>query len=236
LRDPISIRAADLVFGYPKARKEGSRRPFRLDCPRWEVPRGARVALSGPSGSGKSTLLNLIGGLLRPERGTLEVEGRRLDSLGEAERRAHRIRTMGFVFQDFPLVGYLDVEENVLLPYRLNRALRLNPSVRRRSRELLDSLGIGEMRRSRPAELSQGEQQRVAIARALITEPSLLLADEPTAGLDQERSESVLDLLEGLTDDRHLTLVMVSHDPAVLSRFDTVVDLRELSRGAGDDR
>jgi len=216
LSDSVSIRAADLVFSYPKPRKDGSRRPFRLDCPRWEVPRGARVALSGPSGSGKSTLLNLVAGLLRPEQGRLEVEGRRLDSLSEADRRAHRIRKMGFIFQDFPLIGYLDVEENV-------------------ARELLDSLGIGEMRGSRPAELSQGEQQRAAIARALITEPSLLLADEPTAGLDPERSESVLDLLEGLTAERSLTLVMVTHDPAMLSRFDTVLDLGELSRETGGD-
>ena len=235
MSDSVSIRAADLVFSYPKPRKDGSRRPFRLDCPRWEVPRGARVALSGPSGSGKSTLLNLVAGLLRPEQGTLEVEGCRLDSLGEADRRAHRIRRMGFIFQDFPLVGYLDVEENVLLPYRLNRALHLDPSVRRRARELLDSLGFGEMRGSRPAELSQGEQQRAAIARALITEPSLLLADEPTAGLDPERSESVLDLLEGLTAERSLTLVMVTHDPAMLARFDTVVDLNKLSRETGGE-
>lgn len=225
MSDGLSIQATDLVFAYPEPRKKGSRRPFRLDCPRWEVPRGARVALSGPSGSGKSTLLNLVAGLLRPERGTLEVEGRRLDSLGEAERRAHRIRKMGFIFQDYPLVRYLDVEENVLLPYRLNRALRLDPAARRRARELLESLGIGAMRGSRPTELSQGEQQRAAIARALITEPSLLLADEPTAGLDPERSDSVLDLLEGLTKERRLTLVMVSHDPSMLSRFDTVLDL-----------
>jgi len=175
-------------------------------------------------------LLNLVAGLLRPERGSLEVEGRRLDSMTDVERRAHRIREMGFVFQDYPLVGYLDVEENVLLLYRLNRALTLDTTVRHRARDLLDSLGIADLRSSRPAELSQGERQRAAIARALITDPSLLLADEPTAGLDPDRSESVLELLEGLSADRRLTLVMVSHDPAMLSRFDTVVDLDEFSQ------
>jgi putative ABC transport system ATP-binding protein len=199
------------------------------------VPRGARVAIHGPSGSGKSTLLYLVAGILSPGSGTLEVEGARLDEMGEAARRAYRIRKMGFVFQDFPLVGYLDVEQNVLLPYRLNRALSLDGEARSRARELLEALGIAEMRSSRPAELSQGEQQRASIARALITDPSLLLADEPTAGLDHDRAEAVLELLEALSRKRQLTLVMVTHDPAMLSRFDTVHDVRELSR-AGDAR
>jgi putative ABC transport system ATP-binding protein len=187
------------------------------------------VALHGPSGCGKSTLLNLVAGMLRPSRGTLDVEGRELKSMSDAERRAHRIQKIGFVFQDFPLVDYLNAEENVLFPYRLNRALHLDATVRDRARYLLDYLGIADQRLSRPAELSQGEQQRVAIARSLVTDPVLLLADEPTAGLDPERSKSVMDLLESLSADRGLTLVMVTHDPATLARFNNILDVRTFS-------
>jgi ABC-type lipoprotein export system ATPase subunit len=218
-----SIRAAELDFSYPGGRE------FRLRCSRWEVAKGERVALHGPSGCGKSTLLNLVAGSLSPRSGTLEVEGAELASMSEAERRAHRIQNIGFVFQDFPLVDYLSAEENVLLPYRLNRALALDPAVRARARQLLDYLGIAEQGPSRPTELSQGEQQRVAIARALITDPVLLLADEPTAGLDPERAESVLGLLESLCAERELTLVMVTHDPNTLARFDRVLDVRAFS-------
>jgi putative ABC transport system ATP-binding protein len=227
--DNHSILAAELTFAYPRVQGYGQRPVFRLECPRWEVTRGARVALNGPSGCGNSTLLNLVAGMLRPSRGTLDVEGRELKSMSDAERRAHRIQKIGFVFQDFPLVDYLNAEENVLFPYRLNRALHLDATVRDRARYLLDYLGIADQRLSRPAELSQGEQQRVAIARSLVTDPVLLLADEPTAGLDPERSKSVMDLLESLSADRGLTLVMVTHDPATLARFNNILDVRTFS-------
>jgi ABC-type lipoprotein export system ATPase subunit len=194
---PISIRAVDLGFSYPRRRRDGERPAFRLRCRHWEVARGDRVALTGPSGCGKTTLLNLVGGVLSPDRGTLEVEGREL--------------------------------------YRLNGALSLDGSVRKRARRLLDSLGLPGRRRSRPRELSQGEQQRVAIARALITEPTLLLADEPTAGLDRRRSADVMELLENLSAERNLTLIMVTHDPSLLTRFDQVLDLERLVGSAEED-
>lgn len=216
------IRMRDVVFAYRSRRPDA----FSLSLSSWDVAEGERVALYGPSGSGKSTILGLISGQLVPDSGSVEVLGTELSALPEARRRAHRIRNMGFVFQDFPLVEYLDALENVTFPYRLNPALRLDRAVNRRARDLLEELGLGGMLRRRPAQLSQGERHRLGIARALITEPRLLLADEPTTGLDAERAAAVMDLI-----DRGITLVMVTHDRSLLPRFDRAVDMRSLLEG-----
>ncbi len=227
----LSIRIRGLRFAYPPTR--GSRtvdpKGFSIALDSWTVSRGCRAALHGPSGCGKSTLLDLVAGVLRPSAGYLDVQGECLNELSESALRAHRIRSIGFVFQDYPLVEYLDAEENVLFPYRLNRALRLSDTVRDRARRLLDELGLGSKSRNRPAELSQGERQRVAIARALINQPGLLLADEPTAGLDPEQTVAVMEILEGLCRERALTLLMVTHDVTLLDRFDQVLDVGALS-------
>lgn len=212
-----AIEARNLAFAYPTRPNDT---PFSLSIEQWTVPRGGRVALHGPSGCGKSTLLNLVAGVLPAGSGSLVVSGRQLVGMSESERRAHRIRTMGFVFQDYPLVGHLSAVENVLFPYRLNPALSLDHAARSRATTLLTDLGLATKTRRLPRALSQGERQRVAIARALVTEPELLLADEPTAGLDPGRSQAVLELLEGLCADRSLTLLLVSHDPSVLARFE----------------
>lgn len=219
------IRATGLRFAY--AQRAGEER-FELLLPDWHVPAGGRVALHGPSGCGKSTLLNLVAGVLSPDAGTLSVAGSDVASMSEDERRAWRIRKMGFVFQDFPLVDYLPAVENVLLPYRLNAALELDASARARASELLGLLGLGDKLSRRPNELSQGERQRVAIARALVTEPSVLLADEPAAGLDPERTDQLMDHLESLSADFGLTLVLVTHDPGLLERFSERLAVAEL--------
>jgi len=219
----ISARA--LQFSYPV--RPGEQR-FTLSLPEWEVPAGGRVALFGPSGCGKSTLLNLIAGVLVADAGSLSVAGGDVCAMSEAERRAWRIRKMGFVFQDFPLVDYLPAEENVLLPYRLNAALSLDAGARHRARDLLALLGLGDKTGRRPNELSQGERQRVAIARALVTQPSVLLADEPAAGLDPERTVALMEHLEGLCSEFGLTLVLVTHDPALLDRFELRLAVAEL--------
>lgn len=224
-----AIRAEGLRFLYPGGTAEGV--PFGLHVPSWEVPVGARVVLHGPSGGGKSTLLNLVGGVLLAGAGKLEVLGEDMATLGERGRRAHRIRNMGFIFQDFPLVDYLSVLNNVLLPYRINPALRLDGAARRRALELLEQLDMAPLRLRRPAALSQGERQRVAIARALVTEPRLLLADEPTAGLDTRRTEAFMALVERLTEERGLTLLLVTHDPSVIERFDRSLDVTALRTG-----
>ncbi|MEM6796201.1 MAG: ATP-binding cassette domain-containing protein [Acidobacteriota bacterium] len=229
-----AIVAENLRFAYGPSRAAGANGPpFTLELADWRVESGERVALFGPSGCGKSTLLNLIAGVLVPEAGRLTVLGRDVGQLDDAARRAHRIRSIGFVFQDSPLVDYLDVLENVLFPFRLNPALRLEAADRERAAELLEELGLGGKRHRQPQELSQGERQRVGIARALVTRPSLLLADEPTSGLDPGATERALDLLLGVSTERRLALLVVTHDPAVRGRFEHTLDVGTLSRSAG---
>ncbi len=211
------IEARDLRFERPSG--------FRLRIPAWSVGPGDRVVLHGPSGCGKSTILSLLSGSLTPSSGELDVAGVSLHCASDAARRAHRVRSLGLVFQDFPLVEYLDALDNVLLPFRINPALPLTSGARDRARALLDELGLGLLGRRRPDQLSQGERQRVAIARALITEPSLILADEPTTGLDPSATARLMSLLEGLVDGRGATLVLVSHDPTVIGRFSKTVDV-----------
>ena len=225
----MSIKARELSFHYPaRAGEQG----FRLRLDSWTVEHGSSAVLFGPSGCGKSTLLNLISGALVANSGALVVEGLDLSGANETQRRAHRIRKVGFVFQDYPLVDYLDALGNVLFPFRLNPALRLNAAARDRAQGLLVELGLEHRQHHKPARLSQGERQRVALARALVTEPSLILADEPTAGLDPARSAAVLDLLDELRRQRGLTLVVVTHDHALLDRFDQRLDVGPLSGGA----
>jgi putative ABC transport system ATP-binding protein len=232
----LAIHAQGLRFEHRPSRRQRTRAPssraFELHLPEWKVPRGSRVALHGPSGCGKTTLLELVAGILTPASGRLEVEGRDLASLGEAERRAHRITQVGFVFQDYPLVEHLDLVENVVLPYRLNPALTLEAPVFDRARELLRELGLGTKGHRLPRELSQGERRRAAIARALITRARLLLADEPTASLDPDRAQAVIELLEGLSRDHGLTLLLVTHNPDLLPRFDEVLEIWRYTRGA----
>ncbi|MCG8462889.1 MAG: ATP-binding cassette domain-containing protein, partial [Holophagales bacterium] len=178
-----AVEVESLRFAYGPA--SDGEDPFELHVDRWCVRKGERFALHGPSGCGKSTLLDLVAGVLLPAVGRLKVGGIDLAALPETERRAFRLRQMGFVFQDFPLVGYLDALDNVLLPFRLHRELHAglgrNGPARERAAQLLRELGLGSELGRRPEQLSQGERQRVAIARALVTEPALLLADEPTA-------------------------------------------------------
>jgi len=232
----LAIDATDLVFRHQPSKRQRRRAPdapaFELHLPRWQVARGTSVALHGPSGCGKTTLLELVAGILPADEGRLVVEGRDLAALGEAERRAHRITQVGFVFQDYPLVEHLDLVENVVLPYRLNPALKLEAGVFQRARDLLGELDLGGKEHRLPRELSQGERRRAAIARALITQARLLLADEPTASLDPDRGHAVVELLEGLCRDLGLTLLLVTHDPALLPRFDDVLEVWRHTRGA----
>ncbi|HVR29212.1 MAG TPA: ATP-binding cassette domain-containing protein [Thermoanaerobaculia bacterium] len=224
-----AILVSGLRFSYPAPRPGSGGVAFQLSIEEWRVEHGARVALHGPSGCGKSTLLDLLAGVLRPDAGSLEIEGEDLTQLGDEAVRAHRIRTLGFVFQDFPLVEYLDAVENVLFPYRLNPVLRLDASARARARDLLGGLDLAGKEGRLPRELSVGERQRVAIARALVTGPRLLLADEPTAGLDPDQSLAVVRQLEAASRDHGLTLVMVTHDPTLLGRFDQTLAVQRLA-------
>ena len=203
---------------------------FSLRVPELSIAAGTRAAAIGPSGSGKTTLLNLISGIEHPEAGRIETAGVRIDALSPAARRSFRITNIGFVFQDFLLLDYLDVLQNILYPYRLHQDLRLDSDARTRAQRLAANLGIERLLRRRPSELSQGERQRVAIARALITAPKLVLADEPTGNLDPATKQHTLDLLFEQCDALSMTLLMVTHDHGLLDRFEQVVDVSNLGK------
>ncbi len=206
---------------------------FRLHVPELRIPAGSRTAFHGPSGCGKTTALHLIAGILEPTAGTIRIGDTEITALSESQARAFRIGNIGFVFQDFALIDYLDVEHNVLYPYFLNPALQLTDDARSRALGLLDQLGLADKARRKPSRLSQGERQRVAICRALVTRPRILMADEPTGGLDPERAASVMDLLDGLVRERGISLVMVTHDHSLFPRFDRTWDSRAWTDGEG---
>jgi putative ABC transport system ATP-binding protein len=202
---------------------------FRLAVPSLAIAAGERVAMVGPSGSGKTTLLHLIAGILRPSRGTIRVQGRDLAGLGDAGRRAFRVARIGLVFQDFELVRYLDVLDNILLCCRLNPALRLTVERVRRAEQLARETGIGHRLHSFPHRLSHGEKQRAALCRALLPQAPLVLADEPTGNLDPSAKQRVLDLLFGQCARGETTLLMVTHDTDIAARFPRVIDCREFA-------
>ena len=189
------------------------------------VVRGEFVALVGPSGSGKSTVLNLIGGLDRPTRGEIWVDGVKLTTQDERGLTVHRRHRVGFVFQVFNLLPRLTALENVAIPLMFSGV----PERERlaRARALLEQVGLGERLDHRPTQLSGGEQQRVAIARALVSEPTLLLADEPTGNLDTTTGGEIMVLLKTLNAGRGLTLLVVTHDPEVAAFADRIVCLRD---------
>jgi putative ABC transport system ATP-binding protein len=188
-----------------------------------DVARGEFLALMGPSGSGKTTLLNLIGGLDRPSAGTIEVGGVRIDQLPDSKLTAWRARTVGFVFQMYNLLPALTAERNVELPLLL-----LPLSAARRREQVATALalvGLSDRRKHYPRQLSGGQEQRVGIARAIVTDPTLLLCDEPTGDLDRRSGDEILDLLGALHRQHGKTIVMVTHDPHAAERASRLVHL-----------
>ena len=211
------------VHGLTKTVGHGRAARRVLDGVELEVQAGELVAVVGSSGSGKSTLLQLAGGLDRPDAGTIELAGERLDGRSERVLAGLRARHVGFVFQAFHLVPELSGEENVRLAARFGAHAAQAPA---RAAALVDALGLRPVARSVPSQLSGGEQQRFAIARALVNDPALVLADEPTGNLDAESGAVVLALLREATRDGRAVLV-VTHDAAVTGSADRVVTLRE---------
>ena len=185
-----------------------------------EIARGEVVALIGKSGSGKTTLLNLLAGLDHPSRGTIEVEGQNLESLGEKGRTLLRRNRLGFVFQFFNLLPTLTVLENVHLPLEL-----AGISSPENAREALGKLGLEGKERRYPHELSGGEQQRVAIARAVVKKPALILADEPTGNLDTTTGRQILEMLTTRCRESGMSLLMVSHSPTATGFADRVLSM-----------
>ncbi len=218
------IKLSALSFRY----LEGD---FLLRVPTLEVARGETVAVVGPSGSGKSTLLHIIAGIKTPQSGQVVTNGVDVTALDDAARREFRIRSVGLVFQEFELLEYLTVLDNILLPYRINPALRLDRAVRARAVELAGRVGIGDKLDRFATRLSHGEKQRVAVCRALIADPVLLLADEPTGNLDPSNTVKVMDSLFAAAASRGTTLVTVTHEYDLLDRFDRVVDFKRFQAG-----
>ncbi len=215
----IRVRGLKRVFDSGEATVEALR---GVDL---DVAFGEFVAVMGPSGSGKSTLLHAIGALDQPTSGSVQLAGVELASLRDDDLTLLRRRKIGFVFQAFNLIDVLTAEENVALPLLVDGLSEAEAL--RRARASLERVGVAHRRSHWPAKLSGGEQQRVAIARALVTEPVLLLADEPTGNLDSASGEQVLTILRGLVDEKGQTILMVTHDAAQAARADRLVRLRD---------
>jgi len=213
------VRIRELVKEY----RRGAEVVRVLDGLSLEIEAGDFVALMGPSGSGKSTLLNLIGGLDRPTSGMLEVDGLRVDQLGGGALARWRADHVGFVFQMYNLLPVLSAERNVELPLLLKDLTREQRN--RRVAAALKLVGLSDRARHRPRELSGGQEQRVGIARAIVTDPTLLLCDEPTGDLDRKSGDEILDLLQALNREYGKTIIMVTHDPHAAERAHRTVHL-----------
>ena len=201
----VSIR--NLVMTYQR----GPEKVHVLHGLDLEIPHGDFVALMGPSGSGKTTLLNLIGGLDTPTSGEIEIEGQRIDQFSDGQLAHWRSQHVGFVFQFYNLMPTLTAQKNVELPLLLTR---LSAAQRRQNAAIaLELVGLKDRGKHRPNELSGGQQQRVAIARAIVSDPTLLICDEPTGDLDRASAEDILGLLQTLNREHGKTIVMVTHDP-----------------------
>ncbi|WP_009962841.1 ABC transporter ATP-binding protein [Verrucomicrobium spinosum] len=188
-----------------------------------EVKEGEFLALMGPSGSGKSTLLNLIGGLDRASQGSVSIGGDHIDELSDRQLAAWRARHVGFVFQFYNLMPVLNAERNVELPLLLTH---LNKAERKKHVEIaLKAVGLSHRTRHFPRQMSGGEQQRVGIARAIVTDPTLLLCDEPTGDLDRKSGDEILSLLQALNQEHGKTIIMVTHDPHASARATRTVHL-----------
>jgi putative ABC transport system ATP-binding protein len=201
--------------------------PSRVEILRdvsFEVPSGQFLAIMGASGSGKSTLLGLMAGLDTITSGRVVLDGTDITNLGEDALARVRGRKIGFVFQNYQLVPTLTAEENVLLPAELSG---INDGSRQRARDLLERVGLTNRKHHYPVQLSGGEQQRVALARAFITQPPILMADEPTGNLDSANGQHVLDLLVRLNREENATLVLVTHDRVLAENADRILTLRD---------
>jgi putative ABC transport system ATP-binding protein len=202
---------------------------FTLNLPELGIAQGETVAIIGPSGSGKTTLLNLLAGILQPNVGSIVIDDITLSQLDDGAARNFRADKIGLIFQEFELLEYLNVLDNILLPFRINKHLQLTSEARQKAENLAERTGIRDKLNRYPEQLSQGERQRVAVCRALVTSPKLLLADEPTGNLDPENKSIVLDLLLTMAREQNATLVMVTHDHDLVSHFDRVIDFAELA-------
>jgi putative ABC transport system ATP-binding protein len=189
------------------------------------VEKGGFLALAGPSGSGKTTMLNIIGGLDAADSGTVSLDGDRLEDMDQSELAALRLRKVGFVFQSYNLIPVLTALENVEFVMLLQGVE--THERRRRAMEILDEVGLGGMHDRRPSALSGGQQQRVAVARAIVSNPSIVLADEPTANLDSETGKGLLDIMKEMNERRGVTFIFSTHDQMVMDYAKRVILLKD---------
>jgi putative ABC transport system ATP-binding protein len=211
------IQIQNLKFSYRGGQ-------FDLNIPSLTIEASRASAVVGPSGSGKTTLLHLIAGILSPDSGSINVNNTQVSVISDSQRRRFRISQIGLIFQDFELIEYLSVLDNVLLPCRISDVMPLTAETRTRALTLLDQVGLKLHVGKSVTRLSQGERQRVAICRALLPQPAVLLADEPTGNLDPVTSQQILDVLLQTVREKKTTLVMVTHDHSLLNRFDETID------------
>ncbi len=216
------IELSQIKFEYKES-------DFRLQFNSIKAQSRKAVALIGPSGCGKTTLMSLMAGILPSQQGSIKIHNTKIHKLNDKQRRLFRIQNIGFVFQDFALLEYLNLYENILHPYHINSALTLDSSVKKRANDLAEQVGISKRLKHYPGHTSIGEQQRCAIARALLNEPAVILADEPTGNLDPNNKKAILEILLQYVRGHDATLLVATHDYDLLEYFDETIDFETLS-------
>lgn len=201
---------------------------FRLNIPELEIQQNERLCLTGPSGCGKTTLLKLLTGILKPVSGKIKLGELETSSCHETRLRDYRLKHVGYIFQDFGLLEYLNTLENVLLPFFLSGKMVSTKAIENEARTLLCELGLSKKLKYRPDQLSQGEKQRVSIARSIITKPAIIIADEPTANLDPQNVDIMMDLMMEMIDRNKSTFLMVTHNTLLEKRFARVIHMPDL--------
>lgn len=216
----LILQIRDLHFQYPAS-------DFKIEISDIKITQGSKIAISGKSGSGKTTLIHLISGILKPQSGEILFYDKSITDMNDKEIRKHRISNIGFIFQEFELLEYLNVMDNLILPYKINKSLVLDTEIKDKAKEIANRIGIGNKLDQHPKQLSGGERQRLAIARALITSPPLIIADEPTGNLDEKTSNIVMDEITDQVSYTNSTLIMISHNNELISSFDEIIDIQE---------
>ena len=216
----LILQIRDLHFQYPAS-------DFKIKISDIKITKGSKIAISGKSGSGKTTLIHLISGILKPQSGEILFYDKSITDMNYKEIRKHRISNIGFIFQEFELLEYLNVMDNLILPYKINKSLVLDAEIEDKAKEIANRIGIGNKLDQHPKQLSGGERQRLAIARALITSPPLIIADEPTGNLDEKTSNIVMDEITDQVSYTNSTLIMISHNNELISSFDETIDIQE---------
>ena len=216
----LILQIRDLHFQYPAS-------DFKIEISDIKITQGSKIAISGKSGSGKTTLIHLISGILKPQSGEILFYDKSITDMNDKETRKHRISNIGFIFQEFELLEYLNVMDNLVLPYKINKSLVLDAEIKDKAKEIANRIGIGNKLDQHPKQLSGGERQRLAIARALITSPPLIIADEPTGNLDEKTSNIVMDEITDQVSYTNSTLIMISHNNELISSFDEIIDIQE---------